>query len=70
MGVHSLFLSKLRPEQRRELEDRLHRRQNKVCFICEGPIDLVLQADDLEIDHIIPIASGGKDEENNFALTH
>jgi hypothetical protein len=24
----------------------------------------------LEIDHIVPIASGGKDEENNFALTH
>lgn len=25
MAVHSLFLSKLKPEQRRELEDRLYR---------------------------------------------
>lgn len=43
-------------------------RQSRVCFICEEPIDLVLQGDALEIDHIIPIASDGKDEENNFAL--
>lgn len=70
MAFHSLFLSKLKPEQRRELEDRLFARQNGVCFICEGPIDLELQRDNLEIDHVIPIANEGKDEENNFALTH
>jgi HNH endonuclease len=70
MAVHSLFLSKLRPDQRRELEDRLYARQNGVCFICEDPVDLELQRNDLEIDHIVPIAIEGKDEENNFALTH
>jgi 5-methylcytosine-specific restriction endonuclease McrA len=70
MPVHSLFLSKLKPDQRRELVNRLHVRQNGVCFICEKPIDLDLQRDALEIDHIIPIAADGKDEENNFALTH
>jgi HNH endonuclease len=70
MAVHSLFLAKLKPDQRRELEDRLWKRQNGVCFIDERPIDLELQRSDLEIDHIIPIASEGKDEENNFALTH
>ena len=56
MAVHSLFLSRLKPDQRRELEDRLNKRQNEVCFICEEPIDLGLQRNDLEIDHIIPIA--------------
>ncbi len=70
MPVHSLFLSKLKPDQRRELVDRLHVRQSGVCFLCEQTIDLDLQRDSLEIDHIIPIASDGKDEENNFALTH
>jgi hypothetical protein len=70
VAVHSLFLSRLKAEQRQELEDRLHSRQNGVCFICEDPIDLDLQRNDLEIDHVIPIANEGKDEENNFALTH
>ncbi len=70
MAVHSLFLSKLKPEQRRELEDRLYARQNGICFICENPIDLELQRKDLEIDHVVPIANEGKDEENNFALVH
>ncbi len=70
MAVHSLFLSKLKPEDRLELEDRLYARQDRVCFICENPIDLDLQRSNLEIDHVIPIANEGKDEENNFALTH
>ncbi len=70
MAVHSLFLSKLSTAGRQELTERLHSRQNGVCFLCEQIIDLKLQRDALEIDHIIPIASDGKDEENNFALTH
>jgi len=70
MAAHSLFLSKLKPAQRRELEQRLLDRQSEVCFLCEEPIDLELHRDMLEIDHIVPVASGGKDEENNFALTH
>jgi 5-methylcytosine-specific restriction endonuclease McrA len=68
MAVHSLFLSKLNPVQRQELVDRLHSRQNGVCFLCELAIDLNLQRDALEIDHIVPIAYNGKDEENNFAM--
>ena len=70
MGVHSIYLSKLSSEQREDLKRRLLERQNGVCFICEESIDLALQRDALEIDHIVPIASDGKDEENNFALTH
>jgi hypothetical protein len=70
MPAHSLHLSRLKPEQRRELEDRLYARQNGVCFICEDPIDLELQRKSLEVDHIVPIAAEGKDDENNFALVH
>lgn len=70
LPAHSLFLAKLKTEDRLELERRLLLRQSGVCFICEDPIDLKLHGDSLEIDHIIPIAVGGKDDENNFALTH
>ncbi len=70
MPAHSLFLSKLKPAQRQELEQRLLARQSGICFLCEEPIDAVLQRDSIEIDHIVPVASGGKDEENNFALAH
>jgi len=68
MPVHSLFLSKLKPEEREELQKRLLERQSGVCFICDEKIDLALH--DVEIDHIVPIAADGKDSENNFALTH
>jgi hypothetical protein len=70
MGVHSIYLSKLSGEQREDLKRRLLERQTCVCFICEESIDLALQHNALEIDHIVPIASDGKDEENNFALVH
>ena len=39
-------------------------------FICDKKIDLVLQQDQLEVDHIDPLAEDGLDAENNFALTH
>lgn len=70
MAVHSPFLAGLTADERSELEGRLHTRQSRACFICEKTIDLDLQADQLEIDHVIPVATSGKDEENNFALTH
>jgi len=45
-------------------------RQSGRCFICNEPVDLVLHQGQLEIDHIIPVAERGPDEENNFALVH
>jgi hypothetical protein len=70
MPAHSLTLARLTVEQRAELERRLWDRQDKICYLCEKSIDLDLQADSLDIDHIIPVTASGKDEENNFALTH
>jgi HNH endonuclease len=68
--VASLFLSRLTAEQRNELVARLHETQRGVCFICEQPIDLAVQAGSLDIDHVEPLSGGGKDDETNLAITH
>lgn len=66
----SLFLNKLTPNDRHALIQKLQLSQNERCFICEQPIDLMLHADSLDIDHVEPLKVGGKDSEENFALTH
>jgi len=70
MSVHSEYLSALNEAQRADLEKRLQGRQTGRCFICEDQIDRVLHQGQLEIDHIEPLAIGGADDENNFALVH
>lgn len=66
----SKYLSTLDADARAKLEQRLLSRQSGRCFICDEPIDLVLQKGQLDIDHIDPLAEDGLDAENNFALTH
>lgn len=67
----SKYLSGLNAEARNALEVKLHHIQNGICFICQKPIDLELDAGAINIDHIIPLAhKNSKDNEENFAITH
>lgn len=62
--------AELEKSAREALEHRLLERQSGRCFICDEAIDLMLHQGQLDVDHIIPRAEGGADEENNFALVH
>ena len=66
----SLYLSRLSNQDRDRLVQRLHESQNGNCFICGQDVNLGLHAGSFDIDHIEPIATGGKDGPENFALTH
>lgn len=66
----SHFLSSLTESERTDLMKKLSNTQKEKCFICEEPIDLKLHRDELDIDHVVPLLSEGKDNESNFALTH
>lgn len=66
----SLYLRNLSESDRTNMKIRLYDSQGGRCFICEAPIDKNLHWDHLDIDHIVPSAAGGKDSQENFALTH
>ena len=68
--MSSLYLNRLNSEQRASLVKSLHSTQKGNCFICGKAIDLQLQANAIDIDHIEPTRSGGKDDPVNFGLTH
>ena len=54
--------------EKRNLIQRLWQLQGENCFLCEKKINL--EADKVEVDHIIPLADNGPDEESNWALMH
>ena len=62
----SFALSRLSPEEKKALRQRLWQRQNGVCFITQRPIDLL--RDEVEIDHIVPTRDKGPDDESNWAI--
>ncbi|MCY3784712.1 MAG: HNH endonuclease signature motif containing protein [Chloroflexi bacterium] len=66
----ALFLGRLSSDEQNDLRKKLHESQGGNCFICGKPIDLVLHAAAIDVDHIEPTSAGGKDSPENFALTH
>src|SRR5579859_4574955 len=66
----SLYLNRLTHTEYQELIHTLYETQHGNCFICEQPIDYILHADSIDIDHITPLNVGGKDDPINFAVTH
>ncbi len=64
----SKYLSSLSDSDYKELTEKLHSIQNGICFICQEKIELSIH--ETNIDHIVPLATRGKDAEDNFAVTH
>lgn len=64
------YLSSLNQKERNKLKKKLFDIQKGKCFICEDDIDLQLHDENLDIDHIEALSQGGRDNEDNFALTH
>ena len=66
----SPYLNRLSSDEREALITRLHSSQDGNCFICGITMDQDLHEKTLDIDHIEPQSSGGKDGPENFALAH
>ena len=68
--MRSIYLNRLSSEDRQRLIKTLLSSQSGNCFICAKTIDLSVHGDHIDIDHVEPTSSGGKDSHENFAVTH
>jgi HNH endonuclease len=66
----SLYLSRQKPEDRHQMITTLHNAQGGHCFICEDAVDLAVHKNSIDVDHVVPLTVGGKDDPSNFAVVH
>lgn len=66
--MSSKYLNSLTKESYLTLCKKLLATQDGKCYICLNEIDMDIHT--YNVDHIVPLASRGKDNEDNFALTH
>lgn len=63
-------LKEIHPNQRRlwlaEVVNELYQAQNGLCALCKSP----LEANLMQVDHIVPFTYGGGNERSNLQLTH
>lgn len=65
---NSKYLDKLSSKEKKALIQKLWTNQSHHCFICGEEIDIDIQQ--VNIDHMKPLANGGKDDVSNFVITH
>ena len=66
----SVYLNRLTHDARQELIRDLLGAQSENCFICGKTIDLTVHRNHIHIDHVEPLAAGGRDGPENLAVTH
>lgn len=62
-----------RAQRKREFRARVFRRDEYICHICGDPTNRLAVVPELDapvVDHVIPLAAGGADDETNMKCAH
>jgi len=68
--MNSPYLRGISQSDREKLIKTLLDSQAGKCLICEEPMDPILHGNAIDIDHVLALSTGGKDDPSNFAATH
>ena len=65
--ANSRYVASLSTEELQTFREKLHAIQQGRCYICRNPVDLQLHEGAIEIDHIEPLAVGGREDQTSPA---